>query len=169
MRRPDDVAQDLIVTLASGDTTEATVPPSVTILAGQTSATFDSLSPNIGTSYWASVLRVGHAYWFVGRDSTGAVVADLRLRSVLCIPIRVHGEIGGVHLVRPGNDIQHQSFAGRPVLASEFFHPRTAVPKGEDKANDEVYCLDAETGDKVWKKTWPGNPGDLSSTSGDHA
>jgi len=41
-----------------------------------------------------------------------------------------HGEIGGVHLIRPGNDVRHMSFTGRPVLASEFFHPRTAVPKG---------------------------------------
>jgi ELWxxDGT repeat protein len=33
-------ASDLLVTLASGDTSEATVPATVTILAGQTSATF---------------------------------------------------------------------------------------------------------------------------------
>lgn len=39
-----------------------------------------------------------------------------------------------------------------------------AVPTGQDKANDEVYCIDAESGDEVWKKQWPGNAGDLSST-----
>jgi outer membrane protein assembly factor BamB len=39
-----------------------------------------------------------------------------------------------------------------------------AVPTGEDKANDEVYCVDAASGEQVWKKQWPGNAGDLSST-----
>ena len=39
-----------------------------------------------------------------------------------------------------------------------------AVPTGVDKANDEVYCIDAASGEEVWKKQWPGNAGDLSST-----
>lgn len=39
-----------------------------------------------------------------------------------------------------------------------------AVPTGEDKANDEVYCVNVKSGDQVWKKQWPGTAGDLSST-----
>jgi outer membrane protein assembly factor BamB len=51
-------------------------------------------------------------------------------------------------------------------IASDEVRKRViqAVPTTEDKANDEVYCLDAASGDEVWKKTWPGNAGDLSST-----
>lgn len=39
--RNSDTASDLVVTLASNDTAEATVPPSVTILAGQSAASFN--------------------------------------------------------------------------------------------------------------------------------
>ena len=54
-------------------------------------------------------------------------VADLRLRSVLCIPIRVHGEIGGVLYV--DNRLQQQVFQEREkaLLLSLADHAGTAI------------------------------------------
>ncbi|MFT5528283.1 MAG: hypothetical protein ACI9HK_006272 [Pirellulaceae bacterium] len=48
--RNTDTTADLVVTLASNDTSEATVPVSVTILAGQTSATFTVTAVDDGIS-----------------------------------------------------------------------------------------------------------------------
>lgn len=54
-------------------------------------------------------------------------VADLRLRSVLCIPIRVHGDIGGVLYV--DNRLQQQVFQEREkaLLLSLADHAGTAI------------------------------------------
>ncbi len=54
-------------------------------------------------------------------------VADLRLRSVLCIPIRIHGEIGGVLYV--DNRLQQQVFQEREkaLLLSLADHAGTAI------------------------------------------
>jgi transcriptional regulator with GAF, ATPase, and Fis domain len=54
-------------------------------------------------------------------------VADLRLRSVLCIPIRIHGEVGGVLYV--DNRLQQQVFQEREkaLLLSLADHAGTAI------------------------------------------
>ncbi|MCY2927241.1 MAG: LEPR-XLL domain-containing protein, partial [Planctomycetota bacterium] len=63
---------DLTVTLASSDTTEATVPATVTILAGQTSATFDLTFVDDGDLDWiqnATITASSAGY----RGATGTI------------------------------------------------------------------------------------------------
>ena len=43
-------------------------------------------------------------------------------------------------------------------------HVLAVVATEQQKAHDEVYCLDAGSGKQIWKQRWDGNSGDASST-----
>ena len=79
--------QDLVVALASSDTSEATVPTSVTILAGQTSATFAVAAVNDGVTDGTQNLTLvasaaGYNPGAVGMAVTDQVLSDLKVSSI---------------------------------------------------------------------------------------
>lgn len=88
---------DLVVTLSSGDTSEATVPATVTISKGQTSATFDVAAINDSDVDGAkSVAIIASATGF-SSDSENVTVNDDDVATVLSVSIdpSSFGEVDG--------------------------------------------------------------------------
>lgn len=81
------------------------------------------------------------------------------------VPLQTLAKLGAAKDKKFANPAALEAWVDRQGITGDLRKRVIAsVPTGEDKANDEVYCVDAASGDEVWKKTWPGNPGDLSST-----
>ena len=72
-----DTSGDLVVTLSSDDTSEATVPSTVTILDGQSSATFDIAAVDDSTADGTQTVTVAvSASGYVGGSDTFDILDD---------------------------------------------------------------------------------------------